>query len=76
MKKYVVMHDYGPEGWKIQAECDTMLDAVTAREDDVRNGSGTSEIFEHIPVLSAYSRANYESEDRERKAATGAREPL
>lgn len=69
MKQYVVMHDYGAyEGWKIQAECDTLLDAVEAREADIKNCGGTSEIFEHLHVMSAYSAANYQRDERDRRA--------
>ena len=70
VKRYVVMHDYGHvEGWKIQAECDTLLEAAEAREADIANAGGTSEIFEHIDVFAAYRSADYQREKQKRKAA-------
>jgi hypothetical protein len=64
MKRYVVFHDYGPEGWKIEAECDTLTEAVKAREADLANGGGRSLIFEAIQVVRAYRDAFYESPSR------------
>ena len=67
-KKYLVFHDYGHvEGWKIVAESDSMLEAVLAREADISGGGGTSMIFEAIPVLEAYRRAEYERDRRLRE---------
>lgn len=60
MKKFVVFHDYGTEGWVIHSEHDDILSAVRSREDDIRNGGGTSLIFEAVPLLEAYRRADYE----------------
>lgn len=55
MKMYVVFHDYGCyEGWKIATECDELAEAIEARERDISNGGGTSEIFMHIPQKSAH----------------------
>ena len=70
MKRYVVMHDYGAhEGWKIVAECDTVLEAAQMREADIASGGGTVEIFEHIPIFAAYHSAAYALEEQKRKAA-------
>ena len=56
MAKYWVLHDFGaPEGLKIQAECDSIPDAVTAREHDLSSCGGSSYIVEVIDVLYAYS---------------------
>lgn len=58
MKPYVVFHDYGAgEGWKIVGDYDTLTAAVDAREADVQNGGGRSEIFQHVPLLVAYREA-------------------
>lgn len=59
---YWVLHDWGTQGWGIQAECVSLREAVEARERDLRNGGGRVEIVELIPVLSAYRRADYEAE--------------
>ena len=56
---FLVLHDYGSEGWKIQAQAPDIYQAVLAREDDLRNGGGTSIIVEHIDILEAYRRADY-----------------
>jgi hypothetical protein len=70
MKRYVVMHDYGGEGWKITAECDSLLDAVRAREADLSNGGGTVQIFEAMDTFTIYGRAAYERDRAEAAAAT------
>ncbi len=70
MKRYLVMHDYGYEGWRVQAECDTVLEAVNARESDIRNAGGEVIIVEHIPVLAAYRQAVYQQEREAQKSNT------
>lgn len=59
MKKYAVFHDYGSEGWHVQSEHDDIHSAVMAREDDIRNGGGTSIVVEVLQVLEAYRMAAY-----------------
>ncbi len=66
MKQFVVLHDYGTEGWKIVAECDDILQAVRAREADVIWCGGTSLIFEHHETLTAYRMAEYARRTQER----------
>ena len=66
-KRYVVMHDYGTEGWSIRAQCDSVLEAVIAREDDLRNVGGVSLIFEHISPFVAYRQAEYQLEQERRR---------
>lgn len=68
MQRYVVMHDYGSEGWKVVGQYDTILDAVYARDDDMRNGGGDVAIFEWLHPLDAYDRANTERA-REKRGA-------
>ena len=41
MKTFVVMIDYGIEGWKIHAETDNLQEAVAKREEGLRNYSDT-----------------------------------
>lgn len=50
MKKYVVMCNYGSEGWKIHAQVDTFPEAWTAREE--AKGALCSEvvIFKNVEV--------------------------
>jgi len=60
MKRFVVMHDYGSEGWRIYDQCDTIGEAVAAREADLANCGGTSLIFEFINPLAAYAGAQRE----------------
>lgn len=67
MKRYVVMHDYGPEGWKVIGEFETLLEAVYAREDDLRNGGGESAIFIWKHPLDAYEDAAGELRRMERQ---------
>lgn len=59
MKHWLVLHDFGSEGWKIQAECDDIYAAVVAREDDIRNGGGTVIIVECVETMDAYQRAHF-----------------
>ena len=75
MKRYVVMHNYGCEGWRIMAETDSMLEAARARESEVRNGGGDVEIFEYHTVFAAYRMADY-LEDQERRAKERAPEAV
>ncbi len=58
-KRYVVMRYYGSEGWSIQAEADSILEAVKAREASLANGGGVCEIFEWLDPLDAYCAADY-----------------
>lgn len=51
MKKYVVMIDYGTEGWKIQAETDNWDEAVEAWKGALRNGR--AEIFKTVRMFIA-----------------------
>ena len=60
MKKFLVFHDYGTEGWKIQAACDDIFSAVMAREADLSNAGGRVIIVEYIDELAAYRRADYD----------------
>lgn len=41
MKTFVVMIDYGMEGWKIHAETDDLQEAVAAREQGLRYSCNT-----------------------------------
>ena len=41
MKTFVVMIDYGSEGWKIHAETDDFQEAVAKREEGLRNYNDT-----------------------------------
>ena len=58
MKRYVVFHDWGSEGWKVVAECDSLVQASMERERDITNGGGRVLVFEQIPldVLYGYFR--------------------
>lgn len=66
-KRYVVLHNYGPQGWVIVADVETVYHAVMAREDDVRNGGGETLICEVVDLLEAYRRADYERDRHEAK---------
>jgi predicted RNA methylase len=70
MNKYLVFHDYGLEGWKVYAEAASVLEAVEARELDIKNGGGTSIIVEVLDLYDAYRAAGYE---RDRKASEAAK---
>lgn len=60
-KRYVVMHDWNAEGWKIVGETDSTLEAVRMREDDLRTAGGVVEIFERRTVLERYQAALVEA---------------
>jgi hypothetical protein len=58
---YVVMHDYGREGWQIVSKHDNVWSAVIAREDYIRScGGGTTEIYESREITEWYRLADYQ----------------
>ncbi len=57
MTRYVVFHDYGPDGWKIVAEVDSIAAAVRERERDLANAGGDVRIFEQVDIFLAYAQA-------------------
>lgn len=50
VKTYVVMIDYGAEGWKIWAETDDFSEAVAKRDDCMGLGSGVV-IFKPVELV-------------------------
>jgi len=55
---FVVMHDYGTEGWQIVGQFETIAEAVLRREEYIAGGGGgTTVVFEYVTVLRAYSEA-------------------
>lgn len=48
MKLYVVMINYGSEGWKIWKECDSFDEAILAREEGLGNGNHQVVIFKPV----------------------------
>jgi hypothetical protein len=54
--KFVVFRDYGNvEGWRVEAECNTIEEAINAREQTLRNGGGIVEIVYRISQPQAWA---------------------
>lgn len=68
MKRYAVLvtADYG---WSVSAECDTLMEAVLKREENI--GYCHPLIVEVIPAIEAYAMAHREAAAEQIRAAYG-----
>ena len=60
MKKYVVMTDYGLEGWKITGETDSFPYAVKLRDTSMGDGNENVVIFKPVELVVTEKETSHE----------------
>ena len=65
MNRFLVFRNYGTEGWQIVSEHAEILDAVLAREDELRyKGGGEVIIVSYHSAIEAYRAAHFAWQQR------------